>query len=55
MISSFEGDGKRVSSLRTFVVRVVTAPLGAGTRCISVLMHLSLSLSLLAGFASQTG
>jgi hypothetical protein len=46
MISSFEGDGKRVSSFRTFVVRILTAPLRAGTRCISILMHLSLSLSL---------
>jgi hypothetical protein len=26
-------------------------PLGAVTRCISILMHLSLSLSLLAGLA----
>jgi hypothetical protein len=52
MISSFEGDGKRVSSLRTDVVGVIVTPLRAVTRCISILMHLSLSLSLLAGSAS---
>jgi hypothetical protein len=46
MISSLEGDGKRVSSFRADVTGVFTAPLRAGTRCISILMHLSLSLSL---------
>ena len=53
MISSFEGDGKRVSSHQGDVTGVLTAPLGAVTRCISILMHLSLSLSLLAGLAGS--
>jgi len=53
MISSFEGDGKRVSSHRSDVTGAFMAPLGAVTRCISILMHLSLSLSLLAGLASS--
>ncbi len=46
MISHTEGDGKRVSSHRSDVTGVFTAPLRAGIRCISILMHLSLSLSL---------
>jgi hypothetical protein len=33
------------------VVGIVAVPVGAVTRCISILMHLSLSLSLLAGLA----
>ena len=52
MISSFEGDGKRVSSFRSDVMGVIVTPVGALTRCISILMHLSLSLSLLARSAS---
>jgi hypothetical protein len=47
MISSCEGVVVRVSSFRTFVVRVFAVPVGAVTRCVSsLLMHLSLSLSL---------
>ncbi len=46
MISHTEGDGKRVSSHRADVTGVIATLLGAGTRCISILMHLSLSLSL---------
>ena len=45
MISSNEGDGKRVSSHQSGVTGVIMAPLVALTRCISILMHLSLSLS----------
>ncbi len=51
MISSNEGDGKRVSSHQSGVMGVIGTRLGALTRCISILMHLSLSLSLLAGVA----
>jgi hypothetical protein len=46
MMSHTEGDGKRVSSHRADVTGVVATLLRAGTRCISILMHLSLSLSL---------
>ncbi len=53
MISSNEGDGKRVSSQRSGVMGVIGAPGSALTRCISILMHLSLSLSLLAGVARR--
>ncbi len=56
MISSFEGDEERVSSFRADVAGVIVTPLRAVTRCISILMHLSLSLSLsLGGVGSPPG